>query len=130
MATDREVAVVWDILVKGGWKPPHVPSDAVTAAIQYIRYGAVNALTLDQFRATRRRVDSIGEAIGVDDHPWPGYLYADDTCYIDLARVDSSGLVVEEPYLTIWNSQWSGKTLEELEEVLYREYYLPEIAPN
>lgn len=78
-------------------------------------------LSIEEFRATRRPVEDVNVVVHgwKEEQPAPGYVYA-DLCYINTHN--------GEPFLTIYNMEYSGKPLEELEEILYREFYLPEIC--
>jgi len=78
-------------------------------------------LSIEEFRATRTKVEDTNLVVHgwKEDQPAPGYVYA-DLCYINLNG--------EVPFLTIYNMEYSDRPLEELEEILYREFYLPEIC--
>jgi hypothetical protein len=78
--------------------------------------------TLEQFRSTRTRVDDLRNLYICDDYnePLPGYVYDGDSCYIN---IDPDGSL----RLFIYLNEYTG-TLEELEEILYREFYLPEVC--
>lgn len=49
----------------------------------------------------------------------PGYVYAGKSCFIELHG--------DKPVLDIFGEQFTG-TLEDLEVVLYEQFYLPEIC--
>lgn len=79
-------------------------------------------LTLEQYRASRKEMPDISYIYGdVEDGPQSGYIYGDDAGCICL---DKDG----RPYLVIYNQVWRNMPLEELERILYEEFYLPEIC--
>lgn len=75
-----------------------------------------HALDLKQFRATRQAVDRCPEIF----LEGPGFIYADRSCSIDLED--------GEPVLHIFQQEWRGKSLAELEYILWEQFYLPEIC--
>lgn len=81
-------------------------------------------LTLDAFRASRTEQADIRMLFGDDDCevPLPGYVYDGDAGCI------CKDPLTGNPYLVIYNMIWTDKPLEELEEILYKEFYLPEIC--
>lgn len=76
-------------------------------------------LSLEAFRATRKEVEDCSELFGSEEAT-PGYTYANGSCCIML---DPDGV----PFLVIFNKQHIG-ILPDLEAILYRDFYLPEIA--
>jgi hypothetical protein len=79
-------------------------------------------LTLEQFRESRVKVENLAETKwGWLDEEGSGYVYAEGAAYINIDYTDQT------PYLVIYNEQYSG-TLEELEEILYDEYYVVECS--
>jgi len=81
-------------------------------------------LTLDQFRASRTEQADVRWLSGDEDSniPLPGFVYGGD------AGVILTDTLTGNPYLVIYNMVWDNKPLEELEEILYNEFYLPEIC--
>lgn len=79
-------------------------------------------LSLEEFRATRQESADVSMIFGDDDvnGPLPGWTYESSCICKDV--------LTGEPYLVIYNCMWADKPLEELEEILYREFYLPEIC--
>lgn len=79
-------------------------------------------LSLEEFRATRQESADVSMIFGDDDvnGPLPGWTYESSCICKDRLTGD--------PYLVIYNMIWTDKPLEELEEILYREFYLPEIC--
>lgn len=80
-------------------------------------------LTLEQFKASGIFKGDGDEASGLEG---PGWVYADGSCCI---QFDAQ---VCRPYLTIYNSVWgitTARTLEELAEILYVEFYIIECQP-
>lgn len=79
-------------------------------------------LTLEQFVATRRRVENLStEDCGADDSEGPGYIYA-DYCHIVIGEGTKC-------YLTIANQQWeSDGDLGLLERILYYEFYVESVG--
>lgn len=77
-------------------------------------------LTFEQFMATRRWTEHL--ELEVEDEVGRGYIY-DNCCFIKESNT--------EWHLTIYNAQWIRPhgELEELEAILYEEYYVPEVAP-
>lgn len=83
-------------------------------------------LSLEEFRATRRPVEDVNVVVHgwKEEQPAPGYVYA-DLCYINSFTVTGGH---ESYFLTIYNQEWMSDVLEELEERLYKEFYLPEVC--
>lgn len=79
-------------------------------------------LSLEEFRATRQESADVSMIFGDDDvnGPLPRWTYESSCICKDV--------LTGEPYLVIYNCIWDNKPLEELEEILYREFYLPEIC--
>lgn len=76
------------------------------------------AKTLDEFRQTREWYPNGFPEMEIDE---PAFVY-DLSCHI---FTDKDG---NNPYLVIHNQQWSNKPLEELEQILYEQFYLTEVA--
>lgn len=79
-------------------------------------------LTLDQFRAMRATCDDIAEAVGCDADGFTtnvGYLY-EGHCFVE--KIEPG--VYSAP---IGNDEFISD-LASVEEHLYREWYLPEVA--
>ena len=77
-------------------------------------------LTLEEFRASKVWHDCLDAAnVGADDVLSGGYVY-DKVCYIEKWS-NGWGLIIE-------NREWHNQPLEELEEILYREWYVTEIC--
>lgn len=75
-------------------------------------------LTLDQFRETRQGpFGDVRVVLGDFDDPMPGYIYEGPSCI----SLDNNG----NPYLIIANMEYEGN-LEQLEEILYNQFYVPE----
>lgn len=80
---------------------------------------SASTLTLEQFSEARQFTSDIGTAIGVEEETdQPGYIYPSG-CYIN--QFDGAFLLV------IGNASWKSADLGELEQLLYSEWYLPEI---
>lgn len=76
-------------------------------------------LSLEQFRASRKEVDSSADDFEmVYGENSKGYSYADGGAFI--SDIDSSY------YLIIANMQYESKNLSELEEIAYFDHYIPE----
>lgn len=94
-------------------------------------------LTLEEFRLTRtpcadlRKHPIMGNSYPEDDfvEPIRGFLYADESCHI-IEDTQRDGIKVYD--LTICNETYdqprTPEGLAELEEILYKDWYLTEIA--
>lgn len=84
----------------------------------------MTALSLKQFRATRKEVNDLADTAGYDSGDLmtnSAYVYEGD-CYIE--RYETEG----DFYLAIGCHEWISSDLAALEKILYEQWYLPEIA--
>lgn len=83
-------------------------------------------MTFEEFCASKRWSENLeSENIGADDVHWPGYIYA-ELCYIEQSVHGGT----KEWILVIGNAQYARphEDLEELEAILYEEWYVHEAA--
>jgi hypothetical protein len=78
-------------------------------------------LTLEEFCATRKRVNDLAPYFGIADESTPlaGYVYAED-CYL----VILGGCRTERYYLRIADKEWTTGDLAALERRLYSGWYM------
>lgn len=75
-------------------------------------------LSLQEFRESRVFHKEGDDNSGLEG---PGWVYASGSCYINVDPSDGA------PYLIIYNQGWQDRTLEELEKILYYEFYVAEM---
>lgn len=82
------------------------------------------AMSLSAFRASKTESADIRIIFGDCDldEPLPGLVYAGTCCICKNVHEDDTY------YLMIGNQVWEDRPLEELEELLYKNYYLMEFA--
>lgn len=82
------------------------------------------AMTFPEFQKSRREVADVSAIVGFDDGRGavPGFLYADDSCYIERLEGDPRGKF----YLLVERSDWISDDLARLENILWAEHYLSE----